>query len=208
MQFRTLLCLAALLGIGCPQPPPEAGSDPAAGNPPPHANPDNPTAGQPDGDAANEGDGGGGNDGGTTFGSPPPDGEPPTFADLTEDGADTVTINVTVTGASEGVLDFHAFSGSGAERMPRMVAQEPFKGGKATITAPANFEFELYLAAMVGDLGDEGNDDEPIRGDAMQPINIGTEDLTIAIKMGVTRPVENPVDEVVEDKPEEPPPEE
>ncbi len=104
----------------------------------------------------------------------------PRFANLIQEGAETVTITVTLTGASEGELEFHTFEEVDGVEQPRMIAIEPFSGGLATILAPAEYEPTLKVGATAAIVGD---DTVLLRGDAKGEYTLSGSDLSIAITL-------------------------
>ncbi len=163
--MRTLATLLLPLLIGCPTTAPEV---PAGDQPGPNGEAPVPEPSAPEPDVHQ---------------AVPehPNGVPPTFADLIEEGQDTVTLTVTITGAAEGMLEFHSSLGDGDAVQPIMVAREPFEGGTATIALPANYESPLHVGAFTSDSGTP--DGAFMRGDLKDAVTVGAENISITIKM-------------------------
>lgn len=149
-------CLTATWATGCgnqapaPTAEPTAEAAPQGPTPPPQVQPGlaDKAAGAPP-----EGDGPKGPPPGTEGGPADPDehsfrapdGDRPSFDSLLKDGADTVSVKVSVKGKGSGQIDF-AVVEDGA---PKVLHVEDFRAGKTvTVTAPAAYDGEIYVSAL------------------------------------------------------------
>ncbi len=169
--------LAAAFALGCPTPPDQTtspGGLPPVNTPGAQGTPGAQQApgGQAPGGTASPPQGGqGGPPGGGAMSGPP------SFKDIIT--GDTITITVNVKGASKGQVDFMTM-GEG----PKALHVEPFSGsGPITVTAPAMYDGEIYIAAMNYQNGTSiGVGDE--FGTIDKPVKFEGKDLKVSIEIG------------------------
>jgi|GEM_PF-2973957 len=179
------LLFGAVLVAGCPTPP-EQSTTPGGQAPPPQGQ-QGPTAGGGGGPTPGGNAGGptpGGNAGGGNAGGAPPDGgggliTPPSFKDIIS--GDTITITVNVKGGTKGQIDFMTI-GEG----PTALHVEPFEGqGPFKVTAPANYDQEVFIAAMNFANGATISPDDPV-GTTTKALKLGAKDIKVDVEIGKT----------------------
>jgi hypothetical protein len=110
----------------------------------------------------------------------------------------TVTLTITVEGATAGQVDVTSLVEKDGTTAPTVLHVESFTGGNpVVITAPANYADALYISAMVK--VDKGGKDEPppsgpptldpkqISG-VTEPVRLEAKDLAVTVKMGSIPP--------------------
>lgn len=184
----SVLILGTVLAAGCPTPPEQAatpggggGAPPPQGGPAAGAGGGAPNAGGGPPPGAGGGGGGGGAAAGGNAGAPPAGGmammTPPSFKDIIS--GDTITIKVTVKGGTKGQIDFMTM-GEG----PTALHVEPFEGqGPVEVTAPANFDQDVYISAMNYANGSSIGAGDP-SGSSKEAVKLGAKDVAVSIEIG------------------------
>ena len=102
---------------------------------------------------------------------------PLSFKDIIS--GDTITIKVTVKGGTKGQIDFMTM-GEG----PTALHVEPFEGqDPVEVTAPANYDQEVYISAMNYANGSSIGAGDP-SGSSKKALKLGAEDVSVTIKIG------------------------
>ena len=178
----SVLILGTVLAAGCPTPPEQAATPGGGGAPPPQGGPAaGAGGGAPNAGGPPPGGGGGGANAGASAGGPPAGGmammTPPSFKDIIS--GDTVTITVKVKGGTKGQIDFMTM-GEG----PTALHVEPFEGqGPVEVTAPANFDQEVFISAMNYANGSTIGAGDP-SGSSKEALKLGEKDVSVTIEIG------------------------
>ncbi len=112
---------------------------------------------------------------------PPAPGEG--FSKLMREGQASVTINGTVEGASDVMVDFHILTTTGDTQAPQVIHTELIKGNTFAITAPATHGQEIYVSALKDVTGNGPTPDDE-EGFAALPIKLEGSDIAVTIKFG------------------------
>jgi len=164
-----ILGLAVVLGLGCPTPP-EPTTAGVGGEPPA---PGEPGAQGGVGGAPVTPGGLAGAEGGVA--PPPVPGEG--FAKLIAAGQETVTIHGSLQGQTEAIVDF-VVDGEGSG--PQVIHTELVEGGAFELTAPATYEHEIYVAALIDAEGDGPSPDDQ-EGFGLKPFRLDGSDVTLVV---------------------------
>ena len=101
---------------------------------------------------------------------------PPTFADLIQDGQ-SVKINVKVTNAEEYSIEFMYLEERDDRKQPALVHRQIVSSSEITIDAPKNYENELWVEIRSGTSGQPSEDD--LSDGSKTAIKLGEEDLSL-----------------------------
>ncbi|MFZ5477192.1 MAG: hypothetical protein ACOZNI_10495, partial [Myxococcota bacterium] len=109
---------------------------------------------------------------------------PPGLASLIADGK-TVTIKGTVKGAKKAQVDFTQVKEQDGQKLPDVIEVIQITDGTFTVTAPATYDKDIWITAVVDSKGDGPTEDD-WSGVAPAPVRLAGKDVIVEIPVGAS----------------------